>query len=167
MGKPAGRLGDIGSEHNGFPPTPIISGSPDVTINGKPAARVGDSLAPHSKPKNGTHGRSIAAGSSSVTINGRPAGRVGDAISCGGVISNGSANVTIGDAPVLTKPDKVNLPDILFPNQRGKIPASIQRESYERQVMAASKLVVVDVESGLAEVEGGKHTCTFTFNISN
>lgn len=114
MGKPAGRLGDIGSGHKKCSPTPITSGSGDVTINGKPAARVGDSLKRHCK-----HGRSIAAGSSSVLINGKPAARIGDAISCGGKISTGSSNVTIGDSPTLAKPRNAKLPDIDFTQQRG------------------------------------------------
>ncbi|EMN6089450.1 PAAR domain-containing protein [Vibrio cholerae] len=37
----AAGLGDIGSEHNCFPPTPIIAGSGDVFIDGKPAVRQG------------------------------------------------------------------------------------------------------------------------------
>ncbi|WP_336915488.1 PAAR domain-containing protein [Vibrio cholerae] len=40
----AARLGDIGSEHDCFPPTPIIAGSGDVFIDGKPAARLGDAI---------------------------------------------------------------------------------------------------------------------------
>ncbi|EGQ8119397.1 PAAR domain-containing protein [Vibrio cholerae] len=43
----AASLGDIGSEHDCFPPTPIITGSGDVFIDGKPAVRQGDALEPH------------------------------------------------------------------------------------------------------------------------
>ncbi len=92
----AGRKGDTGSGHDGFPPTPATSGSGDVNTNGKPALRTGDSFAAHAKPKHPPHGRSLAAGSSSVFINGKPAGRVGDAIDCGGSVSAGSGNVFIG-----------------------------------------------------------------------
>ena len=49
--KEAVKVGDIGTDHDGFPPTPVTAGSPDVFIDGMPAARVGDPLAPHSKPK--------------------------------------------------------------------------------------------------------------------
>src|SRR5690606_40997910 len=63
-------LGDLGTDHQGFPPTPVIAGSPDVLIDGKPVARVGDPLAPHSKPKHPPHPRAIAAGSATVLING-------------------------------------------------------------------------------------------------
>ncbi|WP_203299806.1 type VI secretion system PAAR protein [Marinobacter sediminum] len=89
-------LGDLGTDHAGFPPTPVIAGSPDVLIDGKPVARVGDPLAPHTKPKHPTHSRTIAAGSSTVLINGIPAAVTGGAISCGGV-TIGSGSVVIGD----------------------------------------------------------------------
>jgi len=50
--RPAARLGDIGSNHGKFPPTPIIQGSLNVFINGRPAARKGDSLQPVAKKRN-------------------------------------------------------------------------------------------------------------------
>ncbi len=37
-------VGDIGSAHDGYPATPIISGSSTVKIDGKPVARKGDAL---------------------------------------------------------------------------------------------------------------------------
>ncbi len=77
------RVGDEGTEHDGFPPTPVTAGSPDVKIDGIAAARVGDPLAPHSKPKHPPHGRSIASGSSTVFINGKPAAITGGSVSCG------------------------------------------------------------------------------------
>lgn len=46
MSKKAATVGDIGTDHDGFPPTPIIEGSQDIIIDNKPAARVGDALAP-------------------------------------------------------------------------------------------------------------------------
>ena len=73
MSKAIVLLGDLGSEHEGFPPTPVIAGSPDVLIDGKPAARIGDPLAPHSKPKHSPHPRTITGGSATVMINGKPA----------------------------------------------------------------------------------------------
>jgi len=54
---------------------PIIEGSPDVFINGKPAAVQGD--------KTGCGG-SIVSGASGVFINGKPMARMGDAAGCGG-----------------------------------------------------------------------------------
>ncbi|KEA61751.1 Uropathogenic specific protein [Marinobacterium lacunae] len=91
----AAKVGDIGTDHSGFPPTPITSGSPSVNIDGIPAARQGDPLAPHSKPKHAPHGRSIVGGSGTVSIDGKSAARSGDAVSCGGVVV-GSGTVTIG-----------------------------------------------------------------------
>jgi len=91
------RLGDTGSGHGSFPSTNIIQGSPNVFVNGKPAARQGDALAPHSSPSpSPPHGRNIASGSSTVFINGKPAARVGDSINCGGSIVSGSGNVFTG-----------------------------------------------------------------------
>ncbi|MBS8230281.1 hypothetical protein DYI41_04995 [Marinobacter salarius] len=82
MSKKVVLLGDLGTDHSGFPPTPVIAGSPNVLIGGKPVARVGDSLAPHSKPKHPPYPRAIAAGSATVPINGMPATVTGSAISC-------------------------------------------------------------------------------------
>ncbi|EKF9771394.1 type VI secretion system PAAR protein [Vibrio cholerae] len=90
------KVGDIGTDHDGFPPTPVTAGSPDVKFDGQPAARVGDPLALHDKPKHPPHGRAIASGSSTVMINGKPAAITGGAISCGGV-TIGSGTVNIGD----------------------------------------------------------------------
>ncbi|WP_338589004.1 PAAR domain-containing protein [Shewanella khirikhana] len=99
----AARLGDSCAGHGCFPATPIIVGSGDVSINGKPAARKGDAVLLHACPcpnmPHGVHGRSISAGSSTVSINGKPAARVGDAIGCGGSVSAGSGDVLIGDTP--------------------------------------------------------------------
>nr|WP_252347669.1 hypothetical protein [Aeromonas hydrophila] len=38
-------LGDLGTDHDGFPPTPVIAASPDVFLDGKPVARQGDRMA--------------------------------------------------------------------------------------------------------------------------
>ncbi|RJX66539.1 type VI secretion system PAAR protein [Vibrio sinensis] len=91
----AALLGDIGTGHDGFPPTPIIAASTTVMVDGKPLARKGDPLAPHDKPKNPLHPRAISGGSSTVMIDGLPAARIGDAVSCGGVLTGGST-VNIG-----------------------------------------------------------------------
>jgi len=94
---PQARLGDPGSGHGSFPATPITAGSGNVFVNGKPAARLGDSLAPHGSPSpSPSHGRAIAVGSSTVFINGKPAARMGDAINCGGAVAAGSGNVFTG-----------------------------------------------------------------------
>ncbi|WP_323752810.1 hypothetical protein [Marinobacter sp.] len=41
MSKAIVLLGDLGLDHAGFPPTPVIAGSPDVLVDGKPVARLG------------------------------------------------------------------------------------------------------------------------------
>lgn len=96
-GKKIVLLGDMGMDHEGFPPTPVISGSPNVFIDGKPVARVGDQLAPHSKPKHPPHPRSITSGAPTVLINGMPVAVTGGAISCGGV-TIGSSSAVAGDS---------------------------------------------------------------------
>jgi len=93
----AARLTDIGAGHACFPPTPIIAGSGDVSINGRAAARKGDALLLHGCGNCPPHPRSISAGSGTVSINGKPAARASDAIGCGGSISAGSPDVLIGD----------------------------------------------------------------------
>ena len=91
------RKGDTASGHGCFPPSDIISASPDVEIDGIPATRVSDAVAAHGCTDCPPHGRAIAAGSSTVFINGLPAARVGDAIDCGGSIIIGSGTVSLDD----------------------------------------------------------------------
>ncbi|SHO56315.1 PAAR motif protein [Vibrio quintilis] len=90
------RVGDMGTDHHGFPPTPVISGSSDVFMDGISAARVGDLLAPHAKPKHPPHKRKILSGSSTVQINYKPAALTGGTVNCGGV-TVGGGTVNIGD----------------------------------------------------------------------
>lgn len=76
---------------------PAVAGSPDVSINGRPAVRVGDP---------GIHAAccgpntwKAAQGSGTVFINGKPAHRLGDMDThCGGVgkMVEGSPDVDIG-----------------------------------------------------------------------
>lgn len=93
----AARLGDLGSGHECFPPSPAIEGSSDIIINGRPAVRVGDAYVAHGCGNCIPHPRNAAEGSSTVNFNGRPAVRVGDGITCGGKAQTGSGNVFIGD----------------------------------------------------------------------
>ncbi|SFR52349.1 PAAR domain-containing protein [Litoreibacter janthinus] len=107
-GKPAARLGDIGSGHGcHYPPTPAISGSGDVLINYRPAFRQGDAYVPHPCPvcPAPPHPRNLSQGSPTVLVNNKQAGRVGDPISCGGAHSTGSGDVLIGgnSPPGLTR----------------------------------------------------------------
>ncbi len=93
----AARRGDTGVPHCSA--YTIASGSGDVIINGRGAARVGDTSTVHQKPggkRCGTHSASISAGSGSVFINGRPAARVGDSLAGCTSISSGSGDVIIG-----------------------------------------------------------------------
>lgn len=117
-----------GGGHHG-PPTAIITGSSNVFINGLPAARQGDMLAPHHP---GT--RTITEGSGSVLINGMPAARVTDAVDCGGTIATGSSNVFIGDNPVLVAPSDASLPDIEFDHHRTRKPRSTNNTASQSEV---------------------------------
>ena len=72
----------------------IVSGSPNVHVNGLPAARAHVDKA--KCDKHGSSPQTLAQGSSTVHINGMPAARVGDATVCDGKISAGSSNVFIG-----------------------------------------------------------------------
>lgn len=85
------RIGDIGSGHGCFPPSPAVEGSPDVFTNNIPTHRVGDAVQTHCCGS--CHGRKQSAGSSTVFVNGKAIARIGDAINCGGAMAAGSPNV--------------------------------------------------------------------------
>lgn len=72
----------------------IANGSPNVFINGRPAAYAQLSSATCAKdpPQ-----QVVAVGSSNVFINSLPAARLDDSITCGAKIAEGSGNVFIGD----------------------------------------------------------------------
>lgn len=86
MGQKFVLVGDMGTDHEGFPPTPVIAGAPTVIMDGKPMARAGDALTPHAKPKHSPHPRAIAEGSSTILIDGKPAALTGHGVDCGGVV---------------------------------------------------------------------------------
>lgn len=96
MAKPAARQGDMHTcpAHEGRRPHkggPIIEGSPDVLIEGKPAARVGD------KAQCEVGGPdTIVVGSPMVLINGKPAAILGSKTAHGGVIVAGAGEILIG-----------------------------------------------------------------------
>jgi uncharacterized Zn-binding protein involved in type VI secretion len=72
-------------------------GSPDVIINLRPAARVGDAHACAFPPLAGPHPPStVTKGSATVLINSRPAARQFDPVGCGAMIIVGSPDVLIG-----------------------------------------------------------------------
>jgi uncharacterized Zn-binding protein involved in type VI secretion len=65
---------------------PILTGSPNVIIDGKPAARVGDTGTHVYLVCIGANKFEIIEGDNSVLINGRPAARIGDKTRhCGGI----------------------------------------------------------------------------------
>ncbi|QDH17379.1 PAAR domain-containing protein [Swingsia samuiensis] len=95
-GKPAARLTDMHTcpQTEGHIPHvggPIVQGSPNVLINGWPAARVGDKLTCIGPSDE------IMDGSTTVFINDKPAARMGDMTVHGGVIIAGCSTVLIGD----------------------------------------------------------------------
>lgn len=90
------RLKDICTGHGDFPPRPIIEGSSNVFVNGKPCARIGDELDVHCNMDPSCHKGNVATGSGSVFANGIGVGRLGDKVSCGGTIATASGNVFAG-----------------------------------------------------------------------
>ena len=89
----ASRRGNLCTGHPAAPPRPAVQGSATVTINDKPGLRQTDLLAPHGDPPHPGH---VLRGLATVTFNDLPAARVGDPVDCGGSMSTGSPNVTIG-----------------------------------------------------------------------
>ncbi|MEX0731103.1 MAG: PAAR domain-containing protein [Aquisalimonadaceae bacterium] len=97
--KAAARFGDIGSQHKGYVPTPVMMGSTNVVCNGLMAARDRDPLVPHIRPKSPPHPRAVKGSASTVKVNGKKWARLGDAVNCGGKIVTGSPDVFIGNGP--------------------------------------------------------------------
>ena len=92
----AARLGDNCSGHGWWPNRGIASAASRTIINGKPAAREGDSFYPHTCPDiPETHDGSCGTGSPNVIIEGQAAFRLGDPVTCGGTQAQGSPNVII------------------------------------------------------------------------
>jgi uncharacterized Zn-binding protein involved in type VI secretion len=96
----AARRGDPGLIH--CSPWTIANGSPDVYINGRPAARVGDKTSLHLRPGLicPPHTAAISQGAATVFINGRPAARVGSAVAGCTKVIGGSSDVEIGGPSV-------------------------------------------------------------------
>ena len=70
---------------------PIVSGSPNVLIDGRPAARVGDPLVCKHGPTD-----HIAQGNPTLIINGKAAAHLGHKTAHGGVIQQGSPTASGG-----------------------------------------------------------------------
>ncbi|WP_111498571.1 MULTISPECIES: type VI secretion system PAAR protein [Marinobacter] len=94
MAKNVVLLGDIGTDHEGYPPTPVIAASSTVLMDGKPVARQGDPLAPHTKPHHPLHPRKIAGGNGTVLVEGKPIALTGHAVDCGGVVIGSGSGVS-------------------------------------------------------------------------
>lgn len=71
-------------------PAPVTGSTPQVTINGLPAVRIGDAF-----PCGGCANR-VQTGASTVTLRGEPAARLTDKTDHGGTLILGSPNVVIG-----------------------------------------------------------------------
>lgn len=97
-GKGAACIGDICAGHDGYPGTPIISGSDTLICNGKGVACTGDKCAAHNKPKGHKHTPVITGGSSFFTIDGKPVAMVGSEVAGN---CNSSANVIISGSDTL------------------------------------------------------------------
>lgn len=155
MSNKAATIGDIGTDHDGFPPTPIITGSLDIIIDDKPAARVGDALAPHAKPKNSPHARTITSGSASVFFNGKAAAITGSEVSCGGVIIGGSSVIIGGMAPSATTPlNIVGLFDEHFCIMDRKTSIPFQHLAYGMTSAKGAVEGIVDVSGKTSKVKG-------------
>lgn len=86
----------------------IVSGSGNVYINGKSAARA--HLDKAGCNEHGSAPQIVAQGSGTVHINGQPAARVGDRTVCDAKISSGSGNVFIGGGTDTTDPINPEVP---------------------------------------------------------
>jgi len=108
MGKPAAAIGDVAA-HGGT----VVTGSTNVLIGGRPAARVGDTVVC------ALHGPGvISMGSFTVLINGMPAARMGDITGC---MAPSMAPVSV-PAPVLgpTPAPPIQWAGSLDPKKHGK-----------------------------------------------
>lgn len=82
------RVGDRCSGHNGYPGTPIITGSGTMFCDGKAIACKGDICEEHNKPKGHKHTPVITGGSSFFTVDGKPVAMTGSEASGGGCNSD-------------------------------------------------------------------------------
>ena len=82
------RLGDKTTGHSCWPPTPLISASSNVIINGIGSVRLSDNIEPHCCVV--CHDGIQASGSSNTYVNSLAMARVGDSISCGDSNAEGS-----------------------------------------------------------------------------
>lgn len=96
MAKLAARIGDMHScpAYEGTKPHiggAIIEGSPDVLIEGKGAARMGDKAVCQAGAPD-----IVIEGAAMVLVNGKPAAMLGSKTAHGGVVVTGASEVLIG-----------------------------------------------------------------------
>jgi uncharacterized Zn-binding protein involved in type VI secretion len=80
-------------------PGVVTGGASGVTINGKPAARQGDTT---------SDGSVIVEGSPNVFINGKPAAVLSGKTGCGGVVVGGAGGVYINGKPAARTGDQTS-----------------------------------------------------------
>lgn len=86
--------------HAQSPGTPgvITGGANGVMVNGKPAARVGDT----------TSDGAVVEGVPNVFINGKPATVLGNRTACGGSVTGGATGVFINGKPMARQGDQTS-----------------------------------------------------------
>ena len=124
----------------------ILTGSRNVHVNGKPAARAHVDTAHCDQHSSAP--QILAQGSDTVHINGMPAARVGDRTVCDGKISAGSGNVHIGGGTETT--------DIIDP----EVPVLLERAILgiglaSAFVLASPVIVVAGFAGGIVGGLGG------------
>jgi hypothetical protein len=97
MGSGIARVGDTDSGHGTYTPDTVKAGSPNVLVNGIPAARTGDDHGEHVNraPPYDVHSAVCGDGSGTVFVNGKPVFRIGDPVDSA-TQSAGSGDVLAG-----------------------------------------------------------------------
>ncbi len=118
-------------------------GAPNVLINNKPAALMGDMCVCVGPPD------AIAQGAPNVFINGVSVACIGDMTAHGGVITAGEPNVIIGSAtpaPSVTMPaSKIPFPKITIPD---RILAAVSNNSKQLKEAEANQELLKEEEQG-------------------
>ena len=101
MGRGIACIGDMTSGHDGYPGTPIITGSNTMFCDGKGVACKGDKCQDHDKSHGHNHTPIITGGSSFFTVDGRPVAVVGSEVaencSSSNVIIEGSDTLVVDE----------------------------------------------------------------------
>jgi uncharacterized Zn-binding protein involved in type VI secretion len=141
----------------GTPPIPHVGGPVagpgclSVLIEGKPAARVGDSCTCVGEPD------IIITGSLDVFIGGMPAARVGDRTAHGGVVVSGSGTVWIGEV------GKCKKPRIIKSKPESEGAKELTPEEKEAEIKQAIAKSVVLLEKKLQLLEQNDYNTSIQF----